>query len=502
MSPIVRGGAATIVVLGRFSLLKVDEPRIRLLHLTWLAFFITFLIWFAHVSLMPMIAESMRLDEAQVKAILVLNVALTIPARILVGILVDRFGPRASYSALLALCGVLCLGFAAARTFEQLAVMRFLLGLTGAGFVIGIRLVSEWFPARELGVAEGIYGGWGNFGAAVAKTSMPVLAVAVFGGTFGWRYAIGLTGLVAIGYSVVFYHYVRDTPDGATYFKPRSTGALEVTSTGDLAFYGLVNLPVHLILYVLVWRLSEDGLGVLPRGLALASYAIITLMLVSHTWKIWRVNRHLLRRTVPVEQRYRFKQVAVLDLAYLASFGSEIAVVSMLPAFFGQTFRLSTVAMGVMAASFTVMNVVARPMGGWLSDRLGRRRVLVVCLAAQTGGYLLLSRIDESWGVALAVAVTLVTSVFVQAACGAVYSLVPLVQRRMTGQIAGMAGAYGNVGGVLFLTVLSFVGPHELFVVIAAVSLLAFGAACFVDEPRGYMVEVDERGELRRLAVE
>ena len=50
----------------------------------------------------------------------------------------------------------------------------------------------------------------------------------------------------------------------------------------------------------------------------------------------------------------------------------------------------------------------------------------------------------------------LVCSLSVQAACGAVYSVVPLVQRRMTGQIAGMVGAYGNVGSVIFLTLLTF----------------------------------------------
>lgn len=486
----------------RFPLFDVAEPRIRLLHFTWLAFFITFLIWFAHVSLMPSIASSMHLSDSEIKAILVLNVALTIPARILVGVLVDRFGPRASYSVLLALCGMLCLGFAAAQSFEQLALMRFLLGLTGAGFVIGIRLVSEWFPAREMGIAEGIYGGWGNFGAAAAKMTMPVLAVGVFGGAFGWRWAIALTGIIAIFYSVVFYRNVRDTPRGATYFKAKGAGALEVTSRGDLAFYLLVNLPIYLIQYALVWRLSDRGLGVLPPLLEIFSYAAITGMMVSHSWKIWRQNRHLLHTEVPAERRYRFKQVAILDLAYLACFGSEIAVVSMLPTYYGETFALSPMMMGFMAGSFTVANVFARPLGGWLSDRVGRRRVLVLCLFIQTGGYMLLSTLSAAWGVPLAVAVTLATSVFVQAACGAVYSIVPLIQRRMTGQIAGMAGAYGNVGGVLFLTVLSFVSPGVFFVVIAGVSALAFLAACFIDEPHGYMVEVDEQGNVQRIAVE
>jgi len=486
----------------RFPLFDVAEPRIRLLHFTWLAFFITFIIWFAHVSLMPAIASSMQLTDSEVKAILVLNVALTIPARILVGALVDRFGPRVSYSVLLALCGFLCLGFATAQSFEQLAVMRFLLGLTGAGFVIGIRLVSEWFPAREIGIAEGIYGGWGNFGAAAAKMLMPVLAVGVFGGTFGWRWAIAITGIIAIIYSAIFYRNVRDTPDGATYHKPKGAGALEVTSKGDLTFYMLVNLPIYLILYVLVWRLSGGGLGVLPPLLAIASHVAITGMMASHSWKIWQQNKHLLHTEVPGEQRYRFKQVAILDLAYLACFGSEIAVVSMLPTYYGEIFQLSPMTMGFVAGSFTVMNVVARPMGGWLSDRVGRRWVLMICLGTQTAGYLLLSNVSTAWSMALAVAITLITSVFVQAACGAVYSIVPLIQRRMTGQIAGMAGAYGNVGGVLFLTVLSFVSPQLFFVSIAGVSALAFMAAGFLDEPHGFMVEVDVHGNTHKIPVE
>lgn len=485
-----------------FPLFNTAEPRIRVLHYTWLAFFITFLIWFAHVSLMPMIMVSMQLTENQVKAFLILNVALTIPARILIGILVDRYGPRLSYSILLFVCGFLCLGFAAAQTFEQLAVMRFLLGFTGAGFVIGIRLVSEWFPAREVGIAEGIYGGWGNFGAAIAKIGMPILAVSVFGGEFGWRYAVATAGVIAIVYSVIFYRNVSDTPKGATYFKPKKAGGLEVTSKGDLAFYFCVNLPIYLILYFLAWRLSPAGLKIISLELTYIAYAVVTFLMVWQSWKIWQVNQHLMNTEVPRAQRYKFKQVAILNLAYLACFGSEIAVVSMLPLFYGKTFHLSPMAMGLMAGSFTIMNIFARPLGGYISDRLGRRKVLVTCLALQTAGYAMLSNVNEAWGITLAVAVTLVTSVFVQAACGAVYSIVPLIQRRMTGQIAGMAGAYGNVGGVLFLTVLSFVSPHAFFLVIAAVSALAFVAANFVDEPRGHMVEVDEKGNVQMIAVE
>jgi NNP family nitrate/nitrite transporter-like MFS transporter len=147
--------------------------KMKILHMTWLAFFISFAVWFNHAPLMLVIAESLSLSQAEVKTILILNVALTIPSRILIGILVDKFGPKRTYSTLLALGSLPCFLFAVADDFEQLALARFLMGFVGAGFVIGIRMVGEWFPARQVGIAEGIYGGWGNFGSAAAAIVLP-----------------------------------------------------------------------------------------------------------------------------------------------------------------------------------------------------------------------------------------------------------------------------------------------------------------------------------------
>src|SRR5690554_5855067 len=132
----------------RINLLRLSDPKIKTLHLTWFAFFLTFAVWFAHAPLLTAIQASLNLTDTQIKALLILNVAITIPARIVVGILVDKLGPRLIYSGLLIISGFLCLGFAFANTYTSLAIFRFLLGFVGAGFVIGIRLVSEWFPAH------------------------------------------------------------------------------------------------------------------------------------------------------------------------------------------------------------------------------------------------------------------------------------------------------------------------------------------------------------------
>ena len=78
----------------------------------------------------------------------------------------------------------------------------------------------------------------------------------------------------------------------------------------------------------------------------------------------------------------------------------------------------------------------------------------------------------------------------------------PLIQRRMTGQIAGMAGAYGNVGGVVFLTILSLVSPTSFFYLLAVMSAVAFLGSLFLSEPKGHMIETDEHGNVHLIAVE
>jgi NNP family nitrate/nitrite transporter-like MFS transporter len=478
--------------------------KMKILHMSWLAFFISFVVWFNHAPLMLVIAESLKLSQSEIKTILILNVALTIPSRIAIGILVDKFGPKRTYSTLLAVGSIPCFMFAAADDFQQLALARFLMGFVGAGFVIGIRMVGEWFPARQLGIAEGIYGGWGNFGSAAAAIALPTLALA-FGGDNGWRYAIACTGVMALAYSVVYFFSVSDTPKGSTYFKPKKAGAMEVTSIWDLFFYILMTIPLYAALTLLTWKLSPAGMKLLSDGSVIGIYIGIWLLFLYNLYKIVHVNEEHLTQPIEEIHKYKFKQVAILDLAYLVTFGSELAVVSMLPLFFHETFKhtgITTVQAGLLASSFAFMNLVARPGGGWLSDKYGRKLTLSICVIGCAIGYSIMSQINSQWPIILAFAVTFLCSFFVQAGCGAVYALVPLIKRRMTGQIAGMVGAYGNVGGVTFLTVLSFVTPEAFFLTIAATAVVVSVAIQFIEEPSGHMAEVMEDGSVAMIEVD
>ena len=477
--------------------------KTKILHMSWLAFFISFVVWFNHAPLMLVIAKTLGLTSAEIKIILILNVALTIPARIIIGVLVDKFGPKRTYSTLLASSSIPCFMFAFANNFEQLALARFLLGFVGAGFVIGIRMVGEWFPAKQVGLAEGIYGGWGNFGSAAAAGVLPILSL-MYGGDDGWRYAIASTGIIALVYSVIYFLNVSDTPKGSTYFKPKKSGAMEVTTTGDMYFYIVMTIPLYLALTLLTWKLSSAvGVNLVSMPFAVGIYIAIWVLFSYNVYKIIHVNKESLKRPLAEIHRYKFKQVAILDAAYFITFGSELAVVSMLPLFFFDTFHISQgitmVQAGLLGGSFAFINLIARPTGGWISDKFGRKLTLSICILGLSAGYFAMSFITPEFSLISAVLITMSCSFFVSGGCGAVYAIVPLIKRRMTGQIAGMVGAYGNVGGVLFLTLLSFVSSEIFFMVIAAVALIILITVQFIDEPKGHMAEIQDDGTVEMI---
>ncbi|CAM4184100.1 NarK family nitrate/nitrite MFS transporter [Vibrio agarivorans] len=476
------------------------KGKMKILHLSWMAFFITFVVWFNFAPLLQMVKETLGLSTQEVKTLLILNVALTIPARVIIGMLTDKYGPRLVYSALLAVCSIPCFMFAFSDSFMQAAIARFLLGFIGAGFVIGIRLVSEWFPHNELGTAEGIYGGWGNFGSAAAAFTLPTVAL-LFGGDEGWRYAVAITGVMSLVFSFIFYRNVSDTPKGSTYFKPKHLTAMEVTSKGDFFFLLGMKIPMYAVLALLAWKLSPSGIGMLSDTMVYGIYAGLIALYAIEASQVWKVNKGVFTKPVEEIHQYKFKQVAVLNVLYFATFGSELAVVSMLPLFFSETFELSPVLAGMVASAYAFMNLMSRPGGGWISDKFGRKSTLLFLTAGLAMGYFMMGQVGSEWPVWLAVVCAMVCSFFVQAGEGAVFATVPLIKRRMTGQIAGMTGAYGNVGAVTYLTVLSFVDYQTFFYVIAATAVIGFVALLFMEEPSGKIAEVNADGSVTLIDV-
>jgi NNP family nitrate/nitrite transporter-like MFS transporter len=279
----------------------------------------------------------------------------------------------------------------------------------GCGFVVGIRLVGDWFPRRQLGLAEGIYAGCGNAGSALAALMLPAIAIAL-----GWRSAALVAALPMLVWSVAFWHGVSDVPAGSVFRRtPKESG----------------------------YSLRRD-----PR-------------------------------------------VIILAIAYMACFGSELCVVSFLPKYFFDKFEVSLVSAGLFAAIFGGTNIFARPGGGWLADRFGHKRVLLTLLAGMMLAYLFLG---AAASFPMAVAAVVMTSLFVQSSEGAVFAIVPAVSPTHTGQIAGVVGAAGNVGGMLFpLTFgygLEWTGGSYLpgFLVLAFAGAVAAVAVSRLSLPAGH----------------
>jgi NNP family nitrate/nitrite transporter-like MFS transporter len=358
-------------------------------------------------------------------------------------------------------------------------------------------MISEWFPANQTGVAQGIYGGWGNFGSAGAAMILPFIASSFI--EDGWRYAIISASVVSIIYGVIYYFSVSDTPKGSTYFKPKKSGAMEVGSFSDFALYILMNIPLYLALSLLTWKLASSDIAIISQTMAIIVYSTLLLIFILQVLKTWQVNKENLTKSHK-KNSYKFKQVAILDWAYFVTFGAELAVVSILAMFYVDWFGLPKISAALLAGIYPFINLFARPAGGFLSDKYGRKLILLIVFTGISFSFLALSLVEKTSSIYLVVLLTIFAGIFSKAGSGAVFAMVPLIQRRLTGQIAGMVGAFGNVGAVLFLTANSLVGYNEFFMIIgisgAFVLLLI---SIFLEEPKGTMTEVLEDGTVELI---
>ena len=629
----------------KFRLFDWSQERVRVLHYTWIAFFLTFFVWFNMAPLKTAMVDSFSfLDASNFKSLLLCNVALTIPARIVIGALVDKHGPRVVFSGLMVITVIPGLLFAFGDSFMQLVITRLLLSSIGAGFVIGIKMTDNWFPPKYIGRAEGFYAGWGNFGSAAAAGLIPIIGLTLIGGQFGWRWSMAISSIVTALYGVFYYFRVRDYPTGKEPVKKdkkKVSSALPVSSYAGLFSSLFWTIPLYAALGLLArnlqkqqiidqeYRLAEthqsvdeafgnaDAVQALTVGgvnnfyakgdevrlykgdseeafmtfkkgqdtlvndemngyfaessraevykknklkikyqekgmdknynmLAVTQkydkatlneqykaagldsffekgevvrtfknmfslnimYVIWAILAVFYLWKaftILRFNIPRLKAGIPEEEKYPFSSVAALNTTYFANFGAELAVVSMLPMFFEGIFNFTPQMAGIIAMSFAFVNLFARPLGGYLSDKMGsRKKTMLMYMIGITLGFFLMGLIskfngtgadgktllapmfDGTWWIVVSVIITMFCSMFVQGAEGATFAMIPSIKKELTGRIAGMAGAYGNVGAVAYLFILTQVDYKTFFFILsmgAAISVVA----CFflLKEPKG-----------------
>ncbi len=402
----------------------------RAFHLSWLAFFLCFFGWFGIAPLMAVVREELSLTQSQIGNIIIASVAITVIARLFIGWLVDRIGPRITYTYLLILGAFPVMLIGLSNSYESFLIFRLAIGAIGASFVITQYHTSVMFAPNVVGTANATSAGWGNLGGGVTQMVMPLffaMFVALgFMDSEAWRYAMVIPGILMILCGIAYYKWTTDFPEG---------------NISDITKTALDNNK----------KKKEKGAFM---------------------------------------EALKDKRVWALFIIYGACFGVELTINNIAAIYYHDYFQLDLKTAGLIAGIFGLMNIFARSTGGFLGDKAGIKWGLKGRVAL-LGGLLFFEGItlvlfSQMAVLSLAIITMILFSLFVQMSEGATYSVVPFVNKKAIGTVSGIVGAGGNAGAVLagflfkveslnYPEVLSIIGI-TVAVVSTAVFLIRFTA--------------------------
>ncbi len=150
----------------RIRLLDFTTPQMRAFHMSWFAFFLCFFAWFGIAPLMKVVREELALTQDQIGWCIIGSVAITVIARLIIGWLCDRIGPRLAYTWLLLIGSVPVMPIGFADDYRSFLLFRIAIGAIGASFVITQYHTSIMFAPNCVGTANATSAGWGNLGGA------------------------------------------------------------------------------------------------------------------------------------------------------------------------------------------------------------------------------------------------------------------------------------------------------------------------------------------------
>lgn len=405
----------------KINLLDFKTTPMRAFHITWITFFLCFFGWFGIAPLMPVVRKDLGLSQAQIGNIIIASVTITVFARLVIGWLCDKIGPRVCYSLLLIFGSLPVMFIGVSQSYESFLLFRLAIGVIGASFVITQYHTSVMFAPNVVGTANATVAGWGNMGGGATLIVMPLIFSAFVGAGYmeaeAWRSAMMVPGIALFIMGFVYYFFTQDTPDG-NLSELRKNNADYQSKKGD------------------------------AKGSFLSA---------CKDYRVW-----------------------ILFLAYGACFGIEITIDNIATLYFVDNFQLGLKEAGLIAGLFGMMNIFARALGGIFGDKAGRKFgikgrifMLGVFLLCEGLGIMLFSQMDS---LAWAIAVMLMFALFLKMSNGATYSVVPFINKKAVGSVAGIVGAGGNVGAVLagFLFKSSEISYREsLFIIGIVVSVVS-----------------------------
>lgn len=374
--------------LEKLNVFSLKGVQMKTFHITWLTFFFCFFAWFGIAPLMPLVSESLHLTKAQKGNVAIAAVSATIIARLIIGRLTDKYGPRKVYTWLLVICAFPVMLIGLADSYMTFLLFRLGIGVIGASFVLTQFHTSVMFAPNIKGTANATAGGFGNTGGGATQIIMPLIAAGLVGAGWvsqadSWRYAMIIPGALLLVMAWLYWKYTKDTPAG-------NFDELPVTETGK----------------------KEN-----------------TFLIAAKDYRTW-----------------------VLTIAYAACFGVEITVDNFAASYFHDDYKATLIFAGLLASLFGWLNLFARALGGIVSDKVGKRfgfngkvSLLAILLLLEGVGIMLFS---NAGGLVLAITMMFFFGLCLKMANGATYSIVPFINPKAVGSVAGIVGAGGNVGAM------------------------------------------------------
>jgi len=433
------------------NLFNFSTPQMRAFHMSWFAFFLCFFAWFGIAPLMAIVRDELQLTKAQIGNTIIASVAITILARLLIGWLCDKIGPRKSYTWLLIIGSFPVMGIGLANSYETFLFFRLLIGGIGASFVITQYHTSVMFAPNCVGTANATSAGWGNLGGGVTQMIMPLIFAGFVGLGYShfwsWRLTMLVAGAVCFLTGIAYYKLTTDLPDG-----------------------NFSDLGIH------AEREKESKSG----------GSFLDALKDTRSW--------------------------MLFLAYAACFGIELTINNIAALYFMDYFGLGVKTAGLVAGLFGLMNLFARTTGGIFGDKFGEKwglkgRVKWLWLTIFIEGVALVI-FSKMTVLPVAIGVMIIFSLFTQMSEGATFSVVPFINKKALGSVSGIVGAGGNMGAVAagFLIRSPNVTYQEalfiLGIIVMVLSfaslLIRFSSAAETDAEAELKKAVEEESRLRK----
>jgi len=318
--------------------------------------------------------------------------------------------------------------------------MREDLGLSSSeiGLLTAVPLLGGSLCRPVLGLLEERIGGRRTGLLGLALTIAALGAGRLFAATPGHFYVLGLAlGIAGASFAVAL-------PLASRWYPPQYQGlAMGIAGAGNSG---------TLLATLFAPRLAERVGWQATFGIAAAPLALVFVLFA------W-LARDCPRRPAPATAAayravLREPDTIALSFLYALTFGGFVGFATFLTTFFHDAYRVSRVAAGDLTTIVVVAGSLLRPVGGWLSDRVGGYRVLVLLLAGCAGCVALVATMPA---VHVAVAALFVGVGLLGMGNGAVFQLVPQRFPERMGVVTGVVGAAGGLGGFFLPSALGVV---------------------------------------------